>query len=147
MKKDKKVQYIDKHGNKNPIKPIRPPHKRTSLVKLDFNDEVMQKLYNTYRENVHYVTDVFETCPPEIKLSLALAFEIPINTDEYPEHTEKIRFPSPFMTDENIKLLTDNLDCNRADIAMNIYNACPPEQVVMAIAIAKLKEKGNTNIQ
>ncbi|MCL2082853.1 MAG: hypothetical protein FWH04_06435 [Oscillospiraceae bacterium] len=125
---------------------IREPHKHSSLIKLDFNDTVREKLYESYGDTINYVIEAFEACPPEIKLTVASLFDIPINTEGYPDRMmPQVRFTSPFMTVQNMALLTSRLDYANAGIAISIYNACPPEQVLIAAEIARLKNSRQEN--
>jgi len=115
-----------------------PPHVRTSMIRLIYDDAAIARLELVY-EDVDYVIDLIETSPPEIKLTLALALGINVDLSEYPQDFyPPIRFETPFLNEINKNSISASLDCAEPEIAVSIYNTCPPEQALLALAVAAL---------
>jgi hypothetical protein len=123
------------------------PHIRSSMIRLEFDEEVMKRLNEVFGKAAVYVLNVFDRCPPEVKIALSIALDIPVNMEGYPKPEMQEPFQpqnrpqSVFMTDENTMLLMDGLDCSNSDAALSVLNMCPPEQLVIAIVIAYLKKR------
>jgi hypothetical protein len=142
------VKDFDRHDTKRPLPPSPlphhghiPPHEHQRTVQLEYNEKVMRRLSEVYGEAASFIISTLESSPPEIKLTVAIFFEIPVNIDNYPAGTLQPRFQTPFLTDENIGVLVKSLDCNNLEAAISIYNSCPPEQAMLAIAAAATKIK------
>lgn len=119
--------------------PAPPPHIRASQIRLSCDDETIAKLESLYGD-INYVLQILEICPPEIKLTLAMLFGIKVDLSDYPYETiSMVRFANPFLDERNSKLIGKALNCSEEDIAVSIYNACPPEQALLALAVAVLK--------
>jgi hypothetical protein len=98
------------------------------------------------REICGEVTDVtlnaLQGCPSEIKLALMMAFDLKIDLSNYKAPIEDpIRFPSPLLNETTTGILEQALGHDNINIAIQIYDACPPEQTLLAIAIAALKNQ------
>ena len=148
----KKIHPREPHGRPNYEHPFdhpptpphwrggipHPPHIRSSRIRLAYDDDTISH-FNQLYGNAEYVLEILETCPPEIKLTLAMLFGIQVSVQDYPQETHPmVRFETPFLTDSNTELLKQVLECDEPMIAMRIYNACPPEQTLLALAIASL---------
>jgi hypothetical protein len=116
----------------------KPPHIRVSQIRLNYDDETIARLGKLYND-VEYVVEILETCPPEIKLTLAMLLNIQIDLGEYEVH-QPARYTTPFLNEHNGGLIGEALNCDKADVAVNIYNSCPPEQALLALAVAVLKK-------
>lgn len=122
---------------------LQPPHIRASRIRLNYDEGTIARLGQLY-DDVDYVVDILETCPPEIKLTLAMLLGIQVDLSEYPQDVHPmVRFALPFLNNKNTGLIGQALDCKEPDMAVNIYNSCPPEQVLLALAAAFLKINGN----
>jgi hypothetical protein len=120
----------------------QPPHIRASRIRLKYDEDTISRLGQLY-DDVEYVVDILETCPPEIKLTLAMLLGIQVDLREYPQAVHPmVRFATPFLNDQNSGLISQALDCSESDVAVNIYNTCPPEQALLALAVATLKKTG-----
>jgi hypothetical protein len=121
----------------------QPPHIRASKIHLNYDESAIKRL-NAFYDDVEYVIEILETCPPEIKLTLAMALGISIDLSEYPETIHPlVRFATPFLNDNNSELIGSVLNCAETEAAKRIYNVCPPEQALLAVAVATLiKTKG-----
>lgn len=118
-----------------------PPHIRSSKIRLDYNEDVISRINQICGENMtEYVINQIENSPPEIKLIQAILLSIKADLSGYPQEAPvMIRFDTPFMTEQNAAIIARALQCGEVSTIMNIYNACPPEQAIIALAAAILK--------
>ena len=120
----------------------QPPHIRASKIRLDYDDATLDRIGKLY-DDVEYIVDVLETCPPEIKLTLAMLLGIRVDLRDYPQEVHPmIRFETPFLTGKNNSLIERTLECSETEVAVSIYNACPPEQALLALAAASFMKSG-----
>ena len=118
-----------------------PPHIRASKVRLTYNEEIITKLETLY-DDVDYLAELLEVSPPEIKLTVAMALGIKVDLSEYScEKPHLVRFATPFLHKQNSNRIRKALNCDEDDVAISLYNACPPEIALMALAVATLKEE------
>jgi hypothetical protein len=117
----------------------QPPHIRASRIRLSYDDETITKLKKLYTD-ANYLAEIIEACPPEIILTFAMLLEIKVDLSEYPKEVYPIvRFATPFLNKCNSELIGAALNCNEADVAISIYNDCPPEQALLALTVAAIK--------
>jgi hypothetical protein len=123
--------------------PHLPPHLRHSSIRLSYDDNVITYLGQLY-EDVDYVIDIIESCPPEMKLTLAIALDIPVHIADRREYFHPhIRFETPFINRKNRNLIKSSILSSNPEAAADIYNNCPPEHALLALAIAAMKERGD----
>ena len=116
------------------------PHIRSSRICFNYNDTTIARLGQLY-ENVEYAISVLETCPPEIKLTLAMLLDIQVDLSQYPQESNPIiRFETPLLDEKNCSLIKRTLMSNKPETVESIYKQCPPEQVILALAVASLKK-------
>ena len=119
-----------------------PPHLRASKVRLSYNEEIITKLETLY-DDVDYLAELLAVSPPEIKLTVAMALGIKVDLSEYScENPHLVRFTTPFLHEQNSTRIRKALNCDEDDVAISLYNACPPEIALLALAVATLKETG-----
>jgi len=126
-----------------------PPHICSSKIQLDYNENIIAAISELYGEkNVNNIIRYIETSPPEMKLTSAMSLSINVDLSKYPQEALRTgRFSQPFFTEENAVIITQALQCNNIKAVMNIYNNCPPEQAILALAVAKLKLSKENNVQ
>jgi len=118
-----------------------PKHVRSSMIRIQYDDLAMDKIANVYGEMADFAIDTIERCPPEIKLTLALVLGLRVDFNDYRAYVREPapRFPSPLLNETALDAFGQALGHNDVDVATQIYDACPPEQTLLAIAVAMLQ--------
>ena len=102
----------------------------------------MEQLTHIFGEGIGSAIEALERSPAEVKISLAIALGLNVDLSGYRSYVPepmRSRPPSPLLTEATSRALGQALRTNDMDLVLQIYEASPPEQILLAIAASALR--------